>query len=88
MIAISLKHKAAIKLINCYRIYNNRVTFKVVADRMVPYRLVLTQMILVISVLIYGVIWQLKQGFSVMRLLSTDTLPSTQLPAIDKFVLV
>ena len=72
----SLKLKAVVKFINCYCIKNNRVTFKVVADRMVPYRLVLTQMILVISVLTYGVIWQLKQGFSVMRLLSTDTLLS------------
>ena len=42
-----------------------RVTFKMVVDRMSPFRFVLLQLILTTSVLAYGTISHLKQGITV-----------------------
>ena len=41
-----------------------RVTFKMAVDRMVPFRFVMVQLILTASLVIYGTITNIKQGFA------------------------
>ena len=57
-----------------------RVTFKLAVDRMVPFRLVLMQLIVVTSLVVYGLISLVKQGLT--RNMHAVTLPRTTLFAM------
>lgn len=56
-----------------------RVTFKVVVDRMTPFRLVLTQTVLVTSVLVYGTIALGKRGLTTQVTAQMHQFPHSKL---------